>query len=101
MALRFLQNVKDKQARLQATRVKRAHKAEQYKKARIMWHNQTTPHNYGAFTDIRRLNQCLSCTATQRRSVISEAKIQSFFRNHLTEEHHHSITSGQIQTSKL
>ena len=52
MALRFLQNVKDKQAHLQATRVKRAHKAEQYGKTRILWHNQTTPHNYGAFTDI-------------------------------------------------
>ena len=62
-----------------------------------MWRNKTAPHHYGTFTDIQRLNQCLSCTATQRQSAISEAKVQAL-SSELT---HRKNIATQLQGAKL
>ena len=56
-----------------------------------------SPHYYGSFTDITRSTQCFSCTASQRRSTTSEAKIQALS----AEITNRKNLSAQLQEARL
>ena len=96
-ASRFMQNIQQKRADIQATHLQRAQKAARHCHTRMTWRNKISPHYYGSFTDISRLTQCFSCTTSQCQSAMSEAKIQALSAE-ITNRKNISV---QLQAAKL
>ena len=75
LATQFLQTVKTKKAHQAREQSRRATTAIRLR-AHIKHWRKNYPSAYGAFTDIRRHTQCISCYSIQQQSRSAETKIQ-------------------------